>query len=57
MHPVSCTNIDHDATDLVNYGIVKIQKLEYLENGTELFYEIKIFLTCASYDTFTSGHL
>ena len=26
--------------------------LEYLENGTELFYEIKKNLTCASDDTF-----
>ena len=26
-------------------GWLKIQKLEYLENGTELFYEIKKFLT------------
>ena len=34
MHPALCTNTHHDVTDLVNYGIVKIQKLEYLENGT-----------------------
>ena len=26
---------------------LKIQKLEYLENGTQIFYEIKKFLTCA----------
>ena len=33
-------------------GWLKIQKLEYLEIGTELFYKIKKkFLTCASYDT------
>ena len=32
-------------------GWLKIQKLEYLESGTEFFYEIKKFLTCASYDT------
>ena len=32
-------------------GWLKIQKLEYLENGT-IFYEIKKFLTCASDDTF-----
>ena len=31
MHPVSCTNTHHDATDLVNHGIVKILKLEFLE--------------------------
>ena len=33
-------------------GWLKIQKLNYLENGMELFYEIKKFLTCASYYTF-----
>ena len=32
-------------------GWLKIEKLEYFENGTQLFYEIKKFLTCASYDT------
>ena len=52
MHPVSCTNTHHNATDLVNHGIVKIQKFEYLENGTLLFYEWKKFLTCASDGTF-----
>ena len=34
MHPISCTNIHHDFTDLVNHEMVKIQKFEYLENGT-----------------------
>ena len=34
MHAVSCTNTHHGVTDLLNHGIVKIQKLEYLENGT-----------------------
>ena len=35
MSPVSCTNIHHDVTDLVNHGIVKNKKkLEYFENGT-----------------------
>ena len=33
-------------------GWLKIQKLEYLENGTQFFYEIKKFLTCAS-----DGHI
>ena len=33
-------------------GWLKIQKLEYLENGTQLFYKTKKFLTCASDDTF-----
>ena len=33
-------------------GWLKIQKLEYLENRTYLFYEIKRFLTCVSDDTF-----
>ena len=32
-------------------GWLKIQKLEYLEIGTKIFYKIKKFLTCASYDT------
>ena len=41
MQPVSCTNAHHDVTDLVNHGWLKIQKLEYLENGTKLFYEKK----------------
>ena len=33
MHPVSCANIHYDVTDLVNHGIVKYKKTEYLENG------------------------
>ena len=32
---------------------LKIQKLEYLENGTKLFYEIKKKLTRALNDTFS----
>ena len=52
MHFVSCTNTHHDVADLVNHGMVKNTKLEYLENGTQLFYKIKKFLTCASDDTF-----
>ena len=36
MQPVSCTNIHHDVIDLVNQGMVKIKKLEYLENGTKI---------------------
>ena len=34
-------------------GWLKMQKLEYLENGTSFFHEIKKFLTCASDDTFS----
>ena len=34
MQPVSCTNIHYHVTDLINHGMVKIQKLEYPENGT-----------------------
>ena len=34
IHPVSCANIHHDVTYLINHGIVKVQKLGYLENGT-----------------------
>ena len=34
MHRVSCTNTHHDVTDLVNHGMAKMQKLEYLEIGT-----------------------
>ena len=52
MLPVSFTNTHHDVTDWVNHGMVKIQKLEYLEKGTYLFYEIRKFLTCALDDTF-----
>ena len=33
-------------------GWLKIQKLEYLENETQFFYEIKKFLLCASDCTF-----
>ena len=33
-------------------GWLKIQKLEYLENGTQLLYETKKFLICASDGTF-----
>ena len=29
-----------------------MEKLEYLEKGTPIFYEIKKFLTCASDGTF-----
>ena len=51
MYPISCTNTHHDVADFVNHGMVK-QKLECLENGRELFYEIKHFLTCASDDIY-----
>ena len=33
-------------------GWLKIQKLEYLENGKQLFYKIKKFLTFASDEHF-----
>ena len=38
MHPVSCTNTHHAVSDLVKngkeiMGRLKMQKLEYLENG------------------------
>ena len=53
MHLVSCTNTHHDVSDLVNHGMTKNRKtLEYLEDGTYLFYEIKKFLTCVSGKTF-----
>ena len=52
MYPVSCTNTHHDFTDLVNHGIVKNTKTQYLENETKLFNEIKKILTCASDDKF-----
>ena len=32
MHPVSCDNTHQHVIDLVNHGMVKIQKLECLEN-------------------------
>ena len=34
MLPISCANTHHDVTDLENVGCLKLQKLEYLENGT-----------------------
>ena len=52
MYPVTCTNIHHDVTNFINQGMAKIQKLEYLDNRTELFYEIKTILTYASGDKF-----
>ena len=33
MHLVSFTNTHHGITDLINHGMVKIQKLEYFESG------------------------
>ena len=47
MHLISCTNADCDITDLAKKIIkkyLKIQKHEYLENGTYFFYEIKKIL-------------
>ena len=35
-----------------NHGMVKNAKLQYLENGTELLYEIKKILTCVSDEAF-----
>ena len=52
MHPASCTNTHPDVTDLINNGMLKKQKLEYLQNETQLFFETKKFLTCATDDTF-----
>ena len=51
MYLVSCTNTHRDVIDSVNHWMVKIQKLEYLEN-VKFFYEIKELLICASDDTF-----
>ena len=34
MHLISCTNTHHDITGLVNHGMVKNTKTEYLENET-----------------------
>ena len=34
MHLVSYTNTHRDVTDLVNHGMVKNTKFEYLENVT-----------------------
>ena len=41
MRPPSCTNTHYDVIDMVDHEMVKIQKLEYLESGTKLFYKIK----------------
>ena len=35
---------------------LKIQKLEYLESGTQVSYEIKRFLTSASYNIFLRSY-
>ena len=35
MNLISCTT-HHHVTDLVNHDMVKMEKLEYLENGTFL---------------------
>ena len=51
MYPVSYPYTHHDFTDLVKHGMVKIPKIKYLENISQLFYEKKNFLTCASDDT------
>ena len=51
MYLVSCTKTH--VTDWQTMGWLKIEKHEYLENGTYFFYEIKQFLTCASDDTFS----
>ena len=32
MHPVSCANTHQHVIDLVNHGMIKIQKLDCLEN-------------------------
>ena len=48
MQPVSCTNTHHDVRDLINLEGLKIKKIKYLENGPQLFFETKNFLTCAS---------
>ena len=52
MHHISCTNTHRDITDLVNHGMVKNTKLEYLEKGTYFLYEIKKFIICALDGTF-----
>ena len=52
MHLDSCANTHCEVTDLVYHWMVKIQKLEYLENRTYFFYEIKKFLMCALDGTF-----
>ena len=52
MHPVSCTNTHHEVTVMINREMLKIQDLKCFENGTELSYEVKQFLTCTSDDTF-----
>ena len=38
MYPVSCTNMHHDITDLVNHGMAKNKKKnEYLEKEHSLY--------------------
>ena len=55
MHPVSCTNTDHDNTDFVIMGWSKIQKLEYFENGTyikKFLKKKKKLFICVLHDAF-----
>ena len=49
MSPISCTNIHHDVTDLVNHGTVKNKKnLNILRMEHNFSTKQKKFLTCAS---------
>ena len=34
MQSVSCTNIYRDVTDMINHGLFKNTKTEYLDKGT-----------------------
>ena len=52
MDPVSYNNIYNVITDLANHGMIKIQKLEYLEKGTFLSTKKTFSIICASDDTF-----
>ena len=46
MHLISCTNTHRDITDLVNHGMFKNKKLEYLERNIIFLGNKKILNLC-----------
>ena len=57
MHPVSCTNTNHDVTDLINHGWLKIQKLEYLETEHKFSMKQKALNLCFRCNILTSYNI
>ena len=56
MHPISCINTHHDVTDLLNHGMVKIQKLECLEKEHNFSMKQKIPNLCLRWHILRSYH-